>query len=349
MDIEEINACLTTLPRATGITWHVAPIAPGRLYASRAPDGGAALLIVGAAGTFGALSASNALSYSDRLVALPENEEFAGLRIVGSDPVHGQRAIAHLLYEAARLTASEPTITNQQLLMALSWLLPLVDESTPLLSPERQRGLVGECLLLRQLLVHCASLALPPGTALQRWWGASGGKRDFAAAGIAVEAKATAHKTRRHHIGDLEQLEPQDGEERVYLYSVGIRTDPSAPRKLGRYVDDIIALLRMPDGTPDDQAVADYRRRLLSIGLDWERLGEYDTQPGYLPPHLPPALFRVADLDRLRLASFVDGKLPSMVVGVSYDLEVLADPVGASEERDVLQSLLAAPALGVES
>jgi hypothetical protein len=195
-------------------------------------------------------------------------------------------------------------------------------------------------MLLRELLRVARLQGFDAQTALNRWLGAAHAKRDFAAVGIAIEVKATGTPTRRHHIADLQQLEPQVIGEEVFLYSVGVRSDPSAPRKLGTFVEDIRQMLVTPKGAVDQEALTKFTRQLESYGYSDADEALYSREPGFLAPHLKPALFRVADLGPLRASSFVGGAPPLTVVGVSYELEIATEPIDETTKETILAQLL---------
>jgi hypothetical protein len=52
-------------------------------------------------------------------------------------------------------------------------------------------------------------------------------------------------------------------------------------------------------------------------------------------------LFHVDSLDRLTLENFVDDQLPPGVIGVSYELEISADPIPPEETLNVLDRMIA--------
>ncbi len=340
MDIDTLTELLAEIPPAAGAAWHLKPIVVDRLYASNSPEGRPTLFLLGSADSFGRLPRVAGLSHSDSVVALPADKTVAALRIVSGDDVQGGRAIGHIGYELTRELAKNSVVGNEDLLRSVAWMLPLISRDEPLLPMDRQRGLVGECVLLRRLLLECRQLGLSPVAALDRWWGGVGGKRDFAAHSIAIEAKATSQNSRRHLIGSLLQLEPQSSSERVFLFSVGIKSDPSSPRKLGRVLVDIEELFRDSSGDMDPVAQQQFRDQLAAYGLNWSRLGAYEGQPGFLPPHLPPAIFQADDIGRLRPSSFVGGQLPPAVVNVSYEIDVHAEPLSAESEQAVLREFL---------
>lgn len=83
-----------------------------------------------------------------------------------------------------------------------------------------------------------------------------------------------------------------------------------------------------------------FHKQLLSYGYDVAEKERYDSQVGFMHPHLPPVLFADGDLDRVRINSFVDGKLPSMVTNVSFELNVTAEPLSRDATAAVYRSLL---------
>ena len=344
--IEEISATFDALEPSDGYRWQVAALVEGRLYLSRGSGGEYALFLEGARESFGSLPPLAGIDHSPNVIALPGDRQFPALRVASSDPVHGNRVMAHISYELASRLTQDPSVENATLVAQVGWVFPLLGGNEGLLTPEKQRGLVGECLLLRQLLVMARQAELSPSTALERWWGHASARRDFAASNIAIEVKTTGLNTRQHHISTLEQLEPESPSEEVYVYSVGIKTDPTAQKKLPHFVADVEAQLVTHDGREDLEAIGRFRVQLTAYGFDKRHEGYYLAAPGFLKPHLAPELFAEKDLDRLRLTSFVGGSLPSMVASVSYVLDIRADPLPASEAVLVLRRLLTQPVAG---
>jgi hypothetical protein len=214
------------------------------------------------------------------------------------------------------------------------------------MSPERQRGLVAECLFLRQLIQSAVASGLGAQAALDRWWGPAGGKRDFAASGISIEVKSTAANTRNHHIASLEQLDPLAPDGSAYLLSVGLRSDPQSERKLTTYLADVSAQIVLSTGEPDTVALYEFQARLASAGYDSAFEASYRSAPGIVPnPLLPPRLFRVSDLERLQLSSFKNETLPSTVTAIAYDLDVVGEALTENDAAGVVHDLLRAQAL----
>jgi len=320
-----------------------------RLHLSRGSAGQFAIFLEGPRESFGKLPPLDGLEHADSITALPSSRQFAALRILSSDVVHGNRVLAHIAYELARRLEEYPEIGNEALFGDVEWVLLLLRESEDVLSPERQRGLVGECLLLRTLLMTARKIGLGSTAVLDRWWGHSPSKRDFAAKGLAIEAKSTEQNSRQHHVSSLAQLEPQEADERVYVFSVGLKADLSAPKKLPDFVQEVELNLINDDGSVDAEAVEKFRKQCEAYGYHPRHADLYRGSAGYLKPHLPPALFPESDLDRLRLSSFVNGALPGMVVSVSYVLDIKGPPLADAETEDVLRELLKHPVISYSS
>ncbi len=124
------------------------------------------------------------------------------------------------------------------------------------------------------------------------------------------------------------------------MFSVGIRSDPSAPKRLPNFVLDIEALLVDQDGNPNHGALDMFRSQAATYGFAWSDQDLYERENGFLAPHLFPELFDTDDLNCLQLSHFVDGKIPETVRSISYVLEVAGTPLQASTANQVLDALL---------
>lgn len=100
------------------------------------------------------------------------------------------------------------------------------------------------------------------------------------------------------------------------------------------FVSDVEVLLA-------DVEVDEFRRRLGEYGYDSQRADLYRAEPGISPFHLEPRFFADVDLLRLRRDSFVGGRPPTSVLGISYRLLLTGEPVPVWEEEGVLDRLLA--------
>lgn len=346
ISVEQIELAFTVLERPAGNQWHLHTLVPGRVHLSLSYEGDSTVFIEGDALSFGRIPALRGIEHREDAQDVESSRVFGALRITAPPDPHGNQAVAFIAYELARNLESEPEIDNVSLLAKVSWILRLLGTEPDVLSVERQRGLVGECILLRRLLQIGRSHGVSSQTVLDRWWGPSGGKRDFAAIGIAVEVKSTALNTRTHHISSIDQLEPLAPGEQAYLFSVGIKSEPTFERKLPTFVSDVVSEIVGPDGNSDPDAIHAFSTKLASAGYH-SRFDElYASGPGLLPnAAMPSKLFRVDDLDRVRLSSFKGNQLPAMVTAVSYDLDVSAEPLGEAETEAVLLSLIKSAAL----
>ncbi len=344
-DIETLVKRFESLPSAREGRWSVDPLVENRVYLTRSDDARNALFIVGPLASFGTYPKSRAIQHASGVVPVPGGNPIEALRLTSPAGGYGNRAVAHVAYEILALLSTKPSIPNADLVAQVSWVLELLSSQEATMPPDQQKGLIGELLLLRKLIVVAQSAGLPTREALRRWMGWDKAKRDFAAEGLAIEVKATALATRRHHIGSIDQLETH-GQETIFLFSVGARLDPTAPRKLPDIVNECRQLLLSLDGSPDEDARMQYDEVVQRYGYDASQEAVYRALPGVLNFHLPPRFYRVSDLDRLRLTSFKGDAPPSMVSEVSYVLDVRATELSPGEEQELLLSLLRSPATG---
>jgi hypothetical protein len=339
--LETIAASMESLPPARGDTWSVHTVVANRLHLTRGARGEYALFLEGSPSSFGTLPPYEGIAHSSSVVALPTGRVLEALRLQSVDDQAGNRVIAHIAYELARRLEANPAESGEELLRSVEWILRLLGSSQGILLPERRLGLIGECLLLRRLLRLARTEGIGPETVLDRWWGYSPARRDFAAKGLGVEVKTTSHNTRTHRVG-LDQLEPEEKGEMVYLYSIGLKSDPTAPKKLPDFVLDVEAEILDPASSlPHPAALARFRVDLQKYGFDPLMSDAYRAGHGYLAPHLSAQLFEEGVLSRLRRSSFVGGAPPPAVSGITYDLTVESEPVGNPE--GVLIKLLKSP------
>lgn len=142
---------------------------------------------------------------------------------------------------ASAFVASEPVIdlALERLHNSDSWL----------------RGLVAEVALLNAMVLaapipHLADV-------MGSWAGYQPSLRDFGLNGIGVEVKATMRTASTHSINGLHQVEPQDGEDGLFLASfVGVSwqpegSDADATFTARKLVEGIVARLDETDQSPD--------------------------------------------------------------------------------------------------
>jgi len=155
--------------------------------------------------------------------------------------------------------------------------------------------------------------------------------------------KTTSLASRVHHVGSLAQLDPSANGEEVFVFSVGLRSDPSTARKLPDFVADVESQCVDTAGTIDQVDLSMLRQQLQQYGYESEHEELYRTGPGFMKPHLPPAMFPEQELARLRSDSFVGGALPRDFIGVTYTLEIKGDPMSDHSAAEVFRRLLRSP------
>ena len=344
--IDRIEHAFATLAKPSFNRWHFDTIVPLRLHLSKSHEDAATIFIEGDASSFGRLPQLRGVEHRGDAQDVASGRIFGALRLVAPTTSYGVRAITYIAYELSRRLEDDPGIDNASLLASIHWIMQLLGTEPTVLSSERQRGLVAELLLLRRLLQLGRQNGVGPQSVLDRWWGPTGGKRDFAATGVAIEVKSTALNVRSHHISSIDQLEPLSDGEHVYLYSMGIKSEPTFERKLPTYIHDVVEEMVTPSGRRDTSAIDGLKTKLASIGYDSQLDNLYESLPGLLPnPMLPPLLFHVDALDRIRLSSFRAGRLPSMVTAVSYQLEASGEHLSVSDTESALLGFLQSPPL----
>lgn len=321
-----------------GNEWDLRTVIEKRLHVSRTAADWPVIFIEGDSASFGNYSRFPGARHVPAK-DMDTGREFQSLQMAAPpESLGGVNALAHIVYEMASFLRKNPNASNEELFLAVRWVLGLLGTEKDVLTLDAQLGLAGECRLLRELLNLGLEEGVGSATVIERW---VDGKRDFAAQGISIEVKTTAQSTRMHHIGSITQLEPTTPGEIVYLYSLGIRAELLHDRKLTTYVDDVARFLLTPQGEPDLYARARFFEKLEARGYHEAQRPLYEVGPGLMiSAALPPRLFRAADLDYLRVGSFKNDVLPSMVRTVGYDLELPDGLAGNVDEQVVFRTLI---------
>jgi hypothetical protein len=340
IDIENIIKRFEAISPAHGQRWEVEEIVHRRLHLTRSEDGHYGIFIEGTLQSFGPLPPFAEVQHSDTVKDLNTGRVFPALRIRCGRELNSGRILAHITYELFWRLQANSLLENAVLLGELGWLLGLIGKQLSPMTPERQKGLVGECLFLRMLLMKCHAKNWDVMRAIEAWNGHEPAKRDFYRTDIAVEAKATANSSRLHHIGSLDQLLPQSDTEEVFLFSVGIRQDSTAPKKIPQFIKELEALIVDQSGQSHVAARSLFAEKVSAYGYDNSLSEVYEREPGFLAPHLSPALFKGIELGALSAADFIGGSPPETVRSVSYQLEVMAQPLTDLEIATVLEKLL---------
>src|SRR5580704_1322350 len=342
LSLQFIEAQIDAAGPPHGNKWDLRTIVDDRLHVGRTATGQPVILLEGDATSFGNYGKLPGASHT-RGEDIDSGREFETLVLPAPrDTLGGDTALAHIVYEMARNLDANVGLRNEELLNRVRWVLGLLGTNPVILHPEAQLGLAGECFLLRELLEVARSRDIGASIAIERW---VDGARDFAARGLSIEVKTTGQNSRVHHIGSISQLEATSAGEEVFLYSLAIKVEGLHDRKLPSYIDDVRNLITASNGDPDLAARAAFFDKLESRGYRAAHREIYEVGPGLmLNPAIPPRLYRVSDLDYLRLESFKDATIPSMVRSIGYDLE-LPDGGLAIDETNVLIDLLDAQAI----
>src|SRR6266566_2835769 len=211
-----------------GNEWDLRTVVERRLHISRTATDRPVVFIEGDDASFGNYSRFPGARHI-RAKDMDTGRGFESLQLSAPpDSLGGAKALAHIVYEMATFLHKNPNASNEELLLAVRWVLGLLGTEKDILTLQGQLGLAGECRLLRELLDLGLKEGVGAATVLERWVDA---ERDFAARGISIEVKTTAQNTRVHHIDSISQLEPSSGGENVYLYSIGIKADLLHDRK----------------------------------------------------------------------------------------------------------------------
>jgi len=342
--IAAISAEIDAARPPHGNEWDLHPVMPERLHISRSATDHPVIFLEGDAASFGNYGKLPGARHV-RVKDVDNGREFESLLLPAPrDALGGAKALAHIVYEMASVLAAGGDLTNEELLNSVRWVLGLLGTDPDILPPEAQLGLAGECFLLRELLQVAHAEGIGATVAVDRW---VDGIRDFAAHGLSIEVKTTALNSRLHHIGSINQLEPSSDGETVWLFSIGIKIQALHDRKLPDYVDDVARWLVTPQGDADLPAQAAFFERLEARGYQPAHRQVYEVGAGLmLNVAIPAHLYRASDLDYLRLASFKDETLPSMVRSIGYDLELPDGATPTVDDRVVLLELLKAQPIG---
>lgn len=336
--IEALFAQLEGLQRSTGEERLATSLVPGRLYVARSGEF-LELFIEGPRDSFGQMLGARHFRWGE-FRDLDSGRTVPALVLKVKHGATGARLLSHVTYEVMAALERDPEITNSVLLQAIAPFLSLLLEAV-VLSIEEQMGLMGELLLLQELLNLAVSQApaVPVSRVLECWHGWQPAGRDYSGSGIAVECKATAADVRVHTLAGMYQVLPDvnAAEERVYVFSVGLRSDPSSPFRLIEQVERIEAAIPSAEH-------ASFRSRLRQYagkGFDLALREQYSLCAGFRQT-FDGVLFRTDILDGvLRPSSFVGGTPPSRTLRISYDLSLEgAVPAGRVERDGVLRRLL---------
>lgn len=330
--IEELVNQAAALQAADGLDRNALELISDRLYLAISPKREPELFIRGTRESFPSIDGDRILTWGEyRLRGSGTN--LPALVVRTAEGSGGQRLIAHVAYEANRLLEANPIMTNAALIEALHPFLRLV-VARSLLSPTDQIGLTGELIVLSELLALAVSESQRR-AALGGWTGPQGGRRDFYFDGLAsIEVKSGPGNS--FSVG-LDQLLPVAGDGDLFLGTVQVRRDGSAPLKLPDVVTRVENLLGLPELV---EAFRYKLRRVGELGYNPLLAGEYRLEPGFFVE--PVDLRRLHDSNAiLRKGSFREGEPPASVSQIHYSLDVSGMPqLSQLEKKAMLTAML---------
>ena len=219
---------------------------------------------------------------------------------------------------ASATASTEDEARDWMLRQTWRWHRLLAEGSLGLLSEEEQKGLVGELLVLEQLM-----LEIGPGQAVDCWSGPLGAPKDFELGVVGIEAKTRRGTAKPHvSISSAEQLDLA-GLSQLFLHVTDIaKSNGTDGFTLSELVNKVKS--RVSD---DFQVLAAMEDRLAAVG--YESRTEYDIQRWIV---LSSRVFKVTS----EFPKIVKSELPLGLDAVKYRVDLTA--LGSFEVpiRDVL-------------
>lgn len=129
------------------------------------------------------------------------------------------------------------------------------------LSPEEQKGLLGELFVLERHLLP----ALPPQDAVTAWQGPLGAPKDFEIGRISIEAKARRGAAKPFVTINSEHQLDTSGSDAVFLHVVELAQAPEGTRASFTLTDVVARLTRRLD--PEGEALTAFEDRLHAAGF----------------------------------------------------------------------------------
>jgi len=331
MAIRQLEPCIAENRQALTLV-------QGRLHLARGPGESTELFLEGSRESFGLAAVGRSLEWGP-FHDLSAGREFQALVVRAREGDITVRLMAHLSYEATRLLASAPDMSNSELLERLGPFIELIIHRR-MLSVHQQMGLTGELVFFFELLNFAENHMPHIGnrSVLNAWTGWDSSRRDFAGNRVAVEVKATGQDSRRHAVHPMYQLLPDtyQPDEMVYVFSLGLKPDRSSAFTLLTAFDRVFPRLDQDAKRVFHERISHYG----GVGFDVGLKSHYVLEPGFVMTQ-PPALFRVDQLpDILRPESFVGGQPPRRATRLRYDVSLEGLAPVLAEERGVLYERL---------
>lgn len=133
------------------------------------------------------------------------------------------------------------------------------------LSPEQQKGLIGELLVLERHLLP----VLPVIDAVTAWVGPTGAPKDFEVGRVCIEAKARRGAATPFIAISSEFQLDDEGIDELFLHVVELDRSPSEMKE-GYSVSDVARRVRSQIANSDDSAAGAFDNLLSATGFKWE-------------------------------------------------------------------------------
>lgn len=209
------------------------------------------------------------------------------------------------------------------------------------LSDEQLIGLLGELILLEQMLLSVDDSPQYFGDVLNMWRGYTPASRDFLIGRTAIEVKTTRLDSSRHYIHGLKQIEPQELpdsqiEENLYIFSIGLSQTENGAYSLSKQAERVLELLGKHRKTEELSIIQNlflgYLFNYGSSGAGYNHL-ENSSQEPYITTYgmnYIPRLYDLCDPDMRLLSS---EELESTFINTKH-IEFLVDfPPNVSHEN----------------
>ena len=208
-----------------------------------------------------------------RVEALP-TEDQSGERLVIRLTDGEQRELFHRfcldIIDATQSSRSETEAVERFLIRTWRWHRMLRGGSDSRLSPEEQKGLIGELWVLERKMLPAVGAI----DAVQAWTGPTGAPKDFQIGKIGIEVKTRSPQVPKIRISSEEQLDAT-GTIRLFLQVIEVSKIPGDPESVT--ITDVALQVYNSIAALDMLAAANFEELLSATGFDWN--DDYSDSP----------------------------------------------------------------------
>ena len=169
------------------------------------------------------------------------------------------------IVESASRAASEIEAVEVTLARTWRWHHLLRGGSDGRLTPEEQKGLIGELLFLERYLLE----EIQPVDAVSSWRGPLDSPKDFEVGRVCIEAKARRGASKPYISINSEHQLDNSGTDHLFLFVVELDKSP-ADNKEGFNLNDVSTRVRNKIESLDSGALNPYEDLLAATGFRWE-------------------------------------------------------------------------------